>query len=218
MTAWLEAQGAFAEALATFQAKRPTAASGSMEAILEAIAPAHDLGFAYSVLQLADEAHVRLMHRSGWDLSSTAGPDGEWWMELADLLGVAVGLAAPAAAAQPEPAPAKAKPRPVAVVPDPASAAEPDEFADADLMGEGVPETPVLPEDREPLSQADRETCLAMIRAVTPEQRKKFTVAFRSHFNIDKDQKAIAPHIVQVQHQKFIQAFVDELELVGEAA
>ena len=85
-------------------------------------------------------------------------------------------------------------------------------------MGEGVPETPVLPEDRAALSEADRETCIAMVRAMTPEQRKQFTVAFRSHFNVDKSSRTIAPHIVQIQHQKFIQSFVDELELSGAAA
>jgi hypothetical protein len=228
MRAWLEAQGAFAADLAAFQSTNPTTASYDMADVLAAIAPAQQLGFAYSVRWVSDQIEVRLMHRSGWDLISIDG--GNAWEALADLLGVPLAPAAHVAAAQPEPAPApapaptpaKAKVLPVAVavVPEPAPtpAAEPDEFADADLMGEGTPDTPVLPEDREPLNEADRETCLAMIRAITPEQRKAFTIAFRSHFNVDKSSRTIAPHIVQVQHQKFIQSYIDELELCEVAA
>lgn len=214
---WLDAQGAFAEALAEFQATRPIARSMAMEDVLEAIQPAMEAGFCYSVQWLTPQAsQVRLMHTSGWDLISHVEPNDSPWSALADLMGVnyrsdqnaVVTAPAPAAAAEPAPAPPPA--------PAPAPLPEPDEFGDADLMGEGVPETPVLPEDREPLSEADRETCLAMIRAITSEQRKRFTIAFRSHFNVDKSSRVIAPHIVQVQHQKFIQSFIDELELVGE--
>lgn len=216
MRAWLEAQGAFAADLAAFQATRPTACSGSMEHVLEAVAPVHPLGFAYLLRWNGDTSTLQVTHRSGWDLVSVVDGDGEWWLNLADMLGVVIGSPAPAAATQPEPAP---KPMPAPVpAPTPAPAEEPDEFADADLMGEGVPETPVLPEDREPLSEADRETCLSLIRALTQEQRKAFTIAFRSHFNVDKSSRVIAPHIVQVQHQKFIQSYVDELELSGAAA
>ena len=214
MTAWLEAQGSFAADLAQFQATAPACSSYEMADVLQAIAPAQQLGFAYSIQWLPEAVQVRLMHRSGWDMNAVLPPDETAWKALADLLGVPVGVACSAAAVQPKQAPA-----PVAVCAAPAApAAEPDEFGDADLMGDGTPDTPVLPEDREPLSEADRETCLSMIRALTQEQRRQFTIAFRSHFNVDKSQRAIAPHIVQVQHQKFIQAYIDELELSEVAA
>jgi hypothetical protein len=209
----IAAAGAFAKALAAFQATSPTAASYALEDVLIAMAPAFELGFAYSVQQFIDnEAKVSLLHAGGWRIDSSVRRFGAGFA-LANLLGIQL---APAGDAAQPPALKDTASEPQAPPPPPVTP-DPDEFADADLMGEGVPETPVLPEDRAALSEADRETCLAMIRALTPEQRKSFTVAFRSHFNVDKSSRVIAPHIVQVQHQKFIQSFIDELELSGEA-
>ena len=209
----IAAAGAFAKALAEFQAMNPATTSYDMDDVRIAMAPAFELGFAYSVQEFPDsESKVSLLHAGGWSIDSTFDNYGAGHA-LAWMLGIQ--LAPAGDAAQPpalkDTAPDPQAPPPAPVTPDP------DEFADADLMGEGVPETPVLPEDRAALSEADRETCLAMIRALTPEQRKPFTVAFRSHFNVDKSSRVIAPHIVQVQHQKFIQSFIDELELSGEA-
>jgi hypothetical protein len=207
----IAAAAAFAKALAQFQATSPTAASYDLEDVLIAMAPARRLGFAYSVQPFPDsESKLRLLHAGGWSIDSTFDNYGVGHA-LAWMLGIQL---APAGDAAQPPAPNATAPKPQAPAP---VTPDPDEFADADLMGEGVPETPVLPEDRAALNEADRETCLAMIRALTPEQRKSFTVAFRSHFNVDKSSRVIAPHIVQVQHQKFIQSFIDELELSGEA-
>lgn len=208
LAVWLQAQGDFASCLSQFQASQPYAKTIGIEDMLEAIQPAMALGFCYSI----QWDQVRLMHASGWHLISPLEPDENPWQALAGLLGVPIGGKA-ALAAVPEPTP-EPTPEPPAPAPLPA----PDEFGDADLMGEGTPDTPVLPEDREALTEADRETCLAMIRALKTEQRQRFTITFRSHFKIDKSSRTIAPHIVQVQHQKFIQSFVDELELAGEAA
>jgi hypothetical protein len=209
----IAAAAAFAKALAEFQATSPTAASYAMDDVLIAMAPARKLGFGFAVQQFMEsEPEVSLLHAGGWRIASSVGSYGPG-LALANLLGIQLASAGDAAQA---PAPNATAPKPQAPAPVPVTP-DPDEFADADLMGEGVPETPVLPEDRAALSEADRETCLAMIRALTPEQRKSFTVAFRSHFNVDKSSRVIAPHIVQVQHQKFIQSFIDELELSGEA-
>jgi hypothetical protein len=207
----IAAAGAFAKALAEFQAMNPATTSYDMDDVRIAMAPAFELGFAYSVQEFPDsESKVSLLHAGGWSIDSTFDNYGVGHA-LAWMLGIHL---APAGDAAQQPAPKATAPKPQAPAP---VTPDPDEFADADLMGEGVPETPVLPEDRAALSEADRETCLAMIRALTPEQRKSFTVAFRSHFNVDKSSRVIAPHIVQVQHQKFIQSFIDELELSGEA-
>jgi hypothetical protein len=211
----IAAAAAFAKALAAFQATSPTAASYALEDVLIAMAPARRLGFACSVQQFIEsEPEVRLLHQAGWSINSSGGWGGPG-LALANLLGIQL---APAGDAAQPPALKATAPEPPTPAPAAPATQEPDEFADADLMGEGVPETPVLPEDRAALSEADRETCLAMIRALTPEQRKSFTVVFRSHFNVDKSSRVIAPHIVQVQHQKFIQTYVDELELAGVAA
>jgi len=219
LAVWLKAQGAFASCLSQFQLTNPRAKTMAMEDVLEAIQPAMALGFCYSIQWLDPEScQVRLMHASGWDLVSYLKPNESPWQALADLLGVPTNGAAqqpPAAALAVVPEPA---PEPTPEPPAPASLPDPDEFGDADLMGEGTPDSPVLPEDRQALSEADREFCLAMIRNLTAEQRKQFTIAFRSHFNVDKSQRTISPSIVQMQHQKFIQSFVDELELAGEAA
>ena len=206
----IAAAAAFAKALAEFQAMNPATTSYAMDDVRIAMAPALKLGFAYSVQEFCGESKVSLLHAGGWSIDSTFDNYGVG-LALANLLGIQL---APAGDAAQPPAPKATAPKPQAPAP---VTPDPDEFADADLMGEGVPETPVLPEDRAALNEADRETCLAMIRALTPEQRKSFTVAFRSHFNVDKSSRVIAPHIVQVQHQKFIQSFIDELELSGEA-
>jgi hypothetical protein len=208
----IAAAAAFAKALAEFQAMNPATTSYAMDDVRIAMAPAFELGFAYSVQQLIDGEEISLLHADGFIIGSIVGSYGPG-LALANLLGIQL---APAGDAAQAPALKDTASEPQAPPPAPVTP-DPDEFADADLMGEGVPETPVLPEDRAALSEADRETCLAMIRALTPEQRKSFTVAFRSHFNVDKSSRVIAPHIVQVQHQKFIQSFIDELELSGEA-
>lgn len=227
-SALFAAQGAFAADLATFQAMAPTCASYDMEDVLQAFAPAHLLGFAFSISQGLDSVQVSLLHRSGWDRIA-AMEEGNAWQLLADLAGIRLG---DGTATPPEPLPAVApvaKPASIERLPagmtmqaPPAATtepAEPDEFGDeVDPIGSGTPDGPTNPEDRQPLSESDRETCLAMIRALSPEQRKQFQVAFRSHFNIGRESRTITPHIVQVQHQRFIQLFVDELELSGAAA
>ena len=210
----IAAAAAFAKALAAFQATNPTTASYAIEDVQIAMAPAFELGFAYVVQQLIDGVELSLLHKGGFIIGSIVDSCGPG-LALANLLGIQL---APAGDAAQPPALKATAPEPPTPAPAAPATQEPDEFADADLMGEGVPETPVLPEDRAALSEADRETCLAMIRALKEEQRKSFTVAFRSYFKVDKSSRVIAPHIVQVQHQKFIQSYVDELELAGVAA
>lgn len=230
-SALFAAQGAFAADLATFQAMAPTCASYEMEDVLQAFAPAHLLGFAYSISHGLDSIQVSLLHKSGWD-QMAAMDGGNVWKLLADLAGICLG---DGTATPPEPVlavapvaepgsierlpPGKTMQAPPAVTTEPTEPAEPDEFGDdVDAIGPGTPNGPTNQEDRAPLNESDRETCLAMIRALTPNQRKQFTVAFRSHFNIGRESKTIASHIVHFQHQRFIQLFVDELELNGAAA
>ncbi len=98
----------------------------------------------------------------------------------------------------------------------PPAVIEPFEPAsDVDPIGPGAPDTPTLEEDREALSESDRQTSINMIKAMTPDDRKKFTVEFRDHFNVPRESKTISPHFLQVMHQKFLQNFLDELELSG---
>jgi hypothetical protein len=211
--AWIEAQGAFASDLAVFQAHRPACTSHELADVLAAIEPVHKLGFSWSIIHEPDGSCCQVMHRSGWSLT-THLIDGLCTGEaLATAFGVVLAdkPAAPAAVAT-----AQSKPSAAKAEQPPAAAEEPDEFADEpDLIGPGAPENEVLPEDRQLLSDSDKATCIALIKSMKPDERQRFTVAFRSHFNVDRSVKRISDHINQVQHQLFITEFLDELELIA---
>ena len=216
---WIQAHGAMASDLAAYQATAPTAASNDLADVLTAMAPAFSAGFAYSC-RLSQDGHERhievvLMHRGGWDVSSSirldddADPFAMTGCLLAGLLGIRVGVAV--ATAQPQQQEVSEELEALIQQADEAAAAaEPEEL---DLIGEGSPDHPVPAEQLEPLSKADQATCIAMLKALPPETRQSFTVAFRSHFNVDQNERTISKLITQVQHQLFIQGFLDELEL-----
>ena len=224
-TSWIAAYGSMAADLAAFQATAPMAASFDINDVVTAMEPAYKLGFAWSMEVSHDDLTVRLLHRSGWDHSSTVPTEDAnellTGQLLANLLGIRVAVSAATAQPQPTVVPptpkAAAKPQPEPQVAAPEPIAEPDE-APADLIGEGSPDTEVLPENLQPLSAADRDTCIAVIKAMSPDARKSFTIEFRNHFNIDREARTISGFITQVQHQQFVQAFLDELELQGVAA
>lgn len=153
-------------------------------------------------------------------------------LAAAALRGLAYGLtllgrakhapAAPAApaAVEPEPAPtACSAPAPAAAPaaadeqPGPIAQEVDDEFAD--LIGAGEPDHPTAPGDHDPLSAADITTAKALIKGLTPDQRQAFTAAYRKHFNIPSDVKQVGATVQQMQHLRFIQIFVGELELQG---
>lgn len=111
----------------------------------------------------------------------------------------------PEPAACPAPAAADEQPGPIAQEVD-------DEFAD---LIEGEPDHPTAPGDHDPLSAADITTAKALIKGLQPDQRQAFTAAYRKHFNIPSDVKQVGATVQQMQHLRFIQAFVGELELQG---
>jgi hypothetical protein len=114
--------------------------------------------------------------------------------------------APPAVKPEPQPGPADEQPGPIAQEVD-------DEFAD--LIGAGEPDHPTAPGDHDPLSAADITTAKALIKGLQPDQRQAFTAAYRKHFNIPSDVKQVGATVVEMQHLRFIQAFVGELELQG---
>lgn len=212
--AWIAAQGAMAADLATFQALRPTARSHDLTDVVEAMSDAFRLGFAYSLASTASELTVTLLHRSGWDMSSSVSVEGlaggGAGQLLADLLGIRVGDDAAIAQLKPVAAePACPMPEPACPIPAPAPVVpfevedEPDEFAQESVPAELLAE----------LSESDRKTCIALIKGLKPDERKSFTIAFRSHFQVPREERSITPFICQVQHQRFVQSFIDELEL-----
>jgi hypothetical protein len=215
----MQAHGAMAADLAAFQATAPVAASHELSDVLQAMAPAFARGFAYSCkLQQSDDARhleVLLMHRGGWDVSSsitlaaadTADPFAAAGLLLAGLLGIRVNVAVATAQQQPEVCEELQ-----ALIEQAEQASDADDDA-ADLIGEGSTDHQVPAEQLVELSKADHDTCVAMLKALPADARKSFTVAFRSHFNVDQSERTISKLITQVQHKLFIQGFLDELEL-----
>jgi hypothetical protein len=209
--AWIAAQGAMAAELATFQAGKPKARSHAFDDVLEAMAPAFQLGFAYSLKSTRDELTVTVMHRSGWDLSASAPANTGAGALLAALLGIRVDDSAAIAQLQQDVSePVCPKPEPACPISTPELEAVPfdvvdevDEFAEDSIPAELLVE----------LSDSDRKTCVSMVKALKPDERKSFTVAFRSHFQVPSSEPSIGKLITQVQHQRFVQSFIDELEL-----
>jgi hypothetical protein len=111
--------------------------------------------------------------------------------------------AAPAPEAEPEPAPAP-DPAPVA---DAATAAA--ESLAAATAGEVIPEAGDRSAE-DPLTDAEKATAKAMLKGMTADQRKAFTIAFRHAFRVPADQTAIAPLIASFKHLDFIDRFTGE--------
>jgi hypothetical protein len=214
---WLQAHGAFASALADFQITSPQVSEMTLSAVLAAMKPAFKLGFSYTTRWADEGLNVTLHHASGWDVDTwLPAPTGANLIAeaLADLLGIVlVADAGNVQHAQHEPV---ACPAPQ---PDPQPQPKPEpEPEHVDLMGEGSPDHPVDSADLEQLSAGDKKTCVALIKALKPDERSSFAIAFRSHFNVPDTEKTVVGFITQAQHQRFIQNFVDELELQGVAA
>ena len=208
--------------LAKFQATKPVARSTHIDDVVDAMETAFELGFAYSCKSTSDGLDVTLHHSSGWDMSGHDPQEDEHALGsvLAGLLGIRIGQQVQTA--QPEqPAASTTSAELEAII------KQADEQAAAiaaaveepvDLIGEGMPDHPVPAEMLQELSESDRTTCLAMLKALPPDARKSFTVAFRDHFNVPRESRTISPFVTQEQHKDFIQNFVDELELQQEVA
>jgi hypothetical protein len=217
---WLQAHGAFASALADFQITSPQVSEMTLSAVLAAMKPAFALGFSYTARWANEGLNVTLHHASGWDVDCWCGEPSDEQLTLAEALAQMLGIMQVADAGNVQ----DAHPEPVACPapqPDPRPQPKPEpepEPEHVDLMGEGSPDHPVDPADLKQLSAGDKKTCVALIKALKPDERSSFAIAFRSHFNVPDTEKTVVGFITQVQHQRFIQNFVDELELQGVAA
>jgi hypothetical protein len=221
--------------LVRWQATGPTAPSLDFDAVLAAAKPLLADRFAWSVHFTGDGSkefpvaqNICVLHISGASLSTVVPnyPTG-LGEALAGLLGLRVDVASDAAAhaaaadeldriieaSKPVKAKAKVKPEAeplpeppaVATAPETDSTPELDGFADESNDGD------------EPLSEPDKQTCLLMLKALPQDARRKFTIAFRSHFEVDENVKAVGGCIVQRKHLLFVQDFIDEMELQGGA-
>jgi hypothetical protein len=216
--------------LAAWQATNPTTPSLDFDAVLAAAAALLNGRFAWSVHFTGDGSadfpvaqNVVLLHVSGASLSTVVPsyPEG-LGAALAGLLGLRLGE------------PGKSV---LTVGPDAAASAMLDrliEQSDAAVKqskGKAKPATETLaaPEPEPPvevdelmpaaddpeLSEADRQTCLAMLKALPADARRSFTIAFRSHFEVDDSVKQVGGCITHERHRLFVQDFIDEIELQG---
>lgn len=222
--------------LVRWQATNPTTPSLDLDSVLLAAKPLLTDRFAWSVHFTGDGSkefpvaqNICVLHISGATLSTVVPnyPTG-LGEALAGLLGLRVDVAADAAAhaaavdeldriidAAAKPVKAKAKNKPEAEpLPEPpavAAVAETDNTQELDGF------TDESDNGDEPLSESDQQTCLLMLKALPADARRKFTIAFRSHFQVDENVKAVGGCIVQRKHQLFVQDFIDEVELQGGA-
>jgi len=171
--------------------------------LLEAVAllPAH--GLAWHVKPDEEESGhiVALTHAGGDQLltyakSLSAG--------LAGLIGL------PAVLAQPKPA----SPEPLAPpAPSPAATAA-ESLAEATagdvVAAEGFEPAEPAPDPTTPLSDEQRAVAVEMVRQLTPDQRKAFTIAYRDAFRVDRAEKSIIPTITELRHLQFIDRFTVE--------
>lgn len=216
--------------LAAWQATNPTTPSLDFDAVLAAAATLLNGRFAWSVHFTGDGSadfpvvqNVVLLHVSGASLSTVVPnyPEG-LGAALAGLLGLRLGE------------PGKSV---LTVGPDAAASAMLDrliEQSDAavkqskgkakpatETLAAPEPEPPVQVDELMPaaddpeLSEADRQTCLAMLKALPADARRSFTIAFRSHFEVDDSVKQVGGCITHERHRLFVQDFIDEIELQG---
>ena len=141
------------------------------------------------------------------------------------LLPVVAGQAATGVTAvTPVTLPPSQEPEPAsAAVPSPATDSAPAETtqspeptpvtaAPADPIGPGSPDAPGTEESLRPLAEEEREMLLEMIRCLRPvEARRQFQIAFRHHFKVPKEARAIAGYISQQRHKDFVDRFEREL-------
>jgi hypothetical protein len=60
-----------------------------------------------------------------------------------------------------------------------------------------------VPDETQLLTDEQKAVCVAMIRALSADQRKAFTIAFRDAFRVPREAKAIAPLITEARHMEF---------------
>lgn len=218
-----QAEREMADALSAFQSQVEPAADLSLLAVVQAAKPAFRLGFCFSVRSTDEGTAVVLMHRSGAQQSAESESyDTDFQLSarlLAGLLGIPVGcLPRPSKAeelpgdSQPRQAPAAA-----ALLSVTTAASEPGADLEGSLDAEQEPMAsrgdgvdPAL----EPLSAEEIGTLTAMLKELARSDKeawKRFSTAFRSHFEVPRTARTITDRITQRRHADFIDRFEQEL-------
>lgn len=227
-----QAECVLAEALSAFQADLKPATDFSLAAVVTAAKPAFAMGFSFSVQSTGEGTVVVLMHKDGAQLSAeTSSYDADFALSarlLAGLLGIPVtqqaqpskagatqaepSSAEPSAAAEagePLPRPSDPAPQQVAspaVEPDPVSTPSPAALLQPEHDPLGL----------EPLEPQEIATLTAMLKAMARSDKeiwKRFTIAFRSQFQVPSTARTITDRVTQRRHADFIDRF--ERELAG---
>ena len=201
-----EADVSFSTALAEFQAQ---AGPGLNPIQAARAATAH--GFSWLARPFGDGLiEVRLRHSGGAD----AAAEGSC---LSDLLAGLLGLAPSDEALTAAPLPLQQSPQasePAQIIQQTHKALEPDAVeAAAESLAAATGGTVVEadePDPATPLTAEQREAALAMVKAMGPDARKSFQIAFRDCFRIDRSERTIAPLIQQLRHLHFIDRFTVE--------
>ena len=225
-----QARAQWAEGLAQFQAQMGTIAETSLQEVVQAAAPAFALGFSFSAQKLINEEHevlrVTLRHRGGAEEFSEAQAPREGsaaWFALtasllAGLLGIPVGH--PPRTIEPDQPTTSVPGAPgisassVSVEGSSAAPAtgEPDAAGDEwDTSAADGPEA--SDSGLEPLSAEEIATLHRFLGAMPQEARKRFTIAFRHHFQVPREVRTIKDRITQRRHKDFVDVF--ERELAG---
>jgi hypothetical protein len=209
-----QAECVLAEALSAFQADLQPATELSLAAVVTAAKPAFSMGFSFSVQSTGESTVVVLMHKDGAQLSAeTSAYDADFALSarlLAGLLGIPVlPQAQPSKAGESTAAPSSAavdagEPQPSPSDPAPQQVASPAEEPEHDPLG------------LEPLEPQEIATLTAMLKAMARSDKeiwKRFTIAFRSQFQVPSTARTITDRVTQRRHADFIDRF--ERELAG---
>jgi hypothetical protein len=202
-----DADCAFSAALVAVQvAGKPT----SLAALL---AKANEQGFSWIIKagQRAPEGYgwkATLRHIGGAEESGVGETAA---LALASLLGFptlgADRAVEPEIMQNPHPAPKSQQQEPDRA-PDPVEADPQPEPAAAAEPGSRTEQ--LEPDPATPLSEEQIAAALEMVKVMGQEQRKAFTISFRSAFSVPREVKAVAPLIRQLQHLHFVDRFTVE--------
>ncbi len=163
-------------------------------------------GLSWFVYRAGDENELRLCHSSGGDLLLFYN----FPLTLELCLSGLIGLRSVVFPSAPEPATAP-KPEPVAPsAPGPDAIEAAAESLAAATAGQVIPEPTTEPDPETPLTDEQKASAVEMVKQMTTEGRKAFTIAFRDAFNVPREARAVAPYILQLKHLHFVDRFTVE--------
>jgi hypothetical protein len=224
------AEAQMAEALSEFQAQLQPARELTLLAVIEAAKPAFQRGFSFSVRSGGGGTTVLLMHKGGAQQSAEDDSyDADFSISarlLAGLMGIPVDPV-PRPSKEEESAPRRGVEVVSPVLPaagdapqaplEPAAEEaipEPDVEELLELELEATAAAVPLEPQLEPLSPEEISTLTGMLKAMArtdKESWKRFTIAFRSHFQVPSTARTITDRVNQRRHADFIDRFEREL-------